>query len=148
VNAARALLAVVLTTTIGLHAESPFRIENSTILTSEGAYHWSQSRPAVIPGNPARVIVTTQEIEKRGSHGYRDLFITETTDGAKTWSAPMRIESLRRKRDADGVERVFGDVCPQWHAATGELLVTGKCFGFLASPSKKQNPIYSVAGVS
>ncbi len=29
-----------------------FRIENSTVLTSTGAYHWSQSRPAVIPGNP------------------------------------------------------------------------------------------------
>ena len=67
-------------------AQVEYRIERSTVLTSAGAYHWSQSRPAVIPGDPARVVVTTQEIEKRGSHGYRDLYIAETTDGAKTWS--------------------------------------------------------------
>lgn len=110
-----------------------FRIENSTVLTSEGAYHWSQSRPAVIPGNPARVFITTQEIEKRGSHGYRDIYFTETTDGAKTWSKPVRIDALDRRQFEDGIERVMGDICPQWHAKSGKLLVTGKCFGFLAN---------------
>lgn len=113
-------------------AEEPFRIENSTVLTSTGDYHWSQSRPAVIPGNPARVIITTQEIEKRGSHGYRDIYLTETTDGAKTWRAPKPISALARKRYEDSVERVFGDICPQWHAVTGKVLLTGKTFGFLA----------------
>lgn len=112
-----------------------FRIERSTVLTSSGDYHWSQSRPAVIPGDPLRVIVTTQEIEKRGSHGYRDIFLTETIDGAKTWSAPQPIDALKRKRHDDGIERVFGDLCPQWHAATKTLLVTGKTFGFLANPN-------------
>ena len=104
-------------------------IENSTVLTSAGPYHWSQSRPAVLPDG--RVIVTTQEIEKRGSHGYRDIYLTQTTDGAKNWSAPKRIEALSRKRFPDGIERVMGDICPQWHAKSGRLLVTGKCFGFL-----------------
>lgn len=89
-----------------------FRIENSTVLTSAGEYHWSQSRPALIPGNPNRVMVMTQEIEKRGSHGFRDLYFTETTDGAMTWSAPQKIEALQRRTYADGLERVFGDVCP------------------------------------
>lgn len=115
---------------------SDFRIENSTVLTSSGRYRWSQSRPAVIPGNPVRVVVTTQEIEKYGSHGYRDLYVTETTDGAKTWSEPRRIDALQRKTYADGIERVFGDVCPQWHAKSGKLLVTGKCFGFLADANE------------
>lgn len=108
-----------------------FRVENSTVLNGTEKYHWSQSRPAVLPGG--RVIVTTQEIEKRGSHGYRDIYITESTDGAKTWSAPKRIDALNRKRFPDGIERVMGDICPQWHAKTGKLLVTGKCFGFLAN---------------
>lgn len=112
-----------------------FRIENSTVLISEGDYHWSQSRAAVVPGDPARVIITTQQIEKNGSHGYRDLFVTETVDGAKTWSRPRRIDALARRRGEDGVERVFGDVCPQWHARTGRLLLTGKCFGFLPHPN-------------
>lgn len=107
-----------------------FLIESSTVLTSTGAYHWAQSRPAIMPG---KVIVTSQEIEKRGSHGYRDIYITETTDGAKTWSEPKRIDALNRKRFPDGIERVMGDICPQWNAKTGKLLVTGKCFGFLAN---------------
>ena len=105
-----------------------YRVENSTVLTSTGAYHWSQSRPAILPG---KVIVTSQEIEKRGSHGYRDIYLTETTDGAKTWSTPQRIDALNRRRFEDGIERVMGDICPQWHAKSGKLLITGKCFGFL-----------------
>ncbi len=114
-----------------------FRIENSTVLNGTEKYHWSQSRPAVLPGG--RVIVTTQEIEKRGSHGYRDIYITETTDGAKTWSAPKRIDALNRKRFPDGIERVMGDICPQWHAKSGKLLVTGKCFGFLANANDNKS---------
>jgi hypothetical protein len=121
-----------------LGAAPAFRIERSTVLTSAGGYHWSQSRAAVIPGNPARVIVTTQEIEKLGSHGYRDIYFTETTDGARSWSQPQRIAALQRKTYDDGVERVFGDICPQWHAATGKLLITGKTFGFLANPNENK----------
>jgi hypothetical protein len=113
-----------------LAEEASFRIENSTVLTSQGEYHWSQSRAALIPGNPARVIVTTQESEKRGSHGYRDIYMTETTDGAKTWSKPQRIDSLVRLRAPEGHELVMGDLCPQWHEATRTVLVTGKTFGF------------------
>ena len=109
---------------------APFRIENSTVITSTGEYLWSQSRAALIPGSPARVIITTQEIEKRGSHGYRDIYITETTDGAKTWATPKRIDSLVRSRTPEGHELVMGDLCPQWHDATRTVLVTGKTFGF------------------
>lgn len=112
-------------------AEPAFRIERSTILTSQGDYHWAQSRGAVIPSTPNCVIVMTQEIDKRGSHGYRDIFVTETTDGGRSWTAPARIDSLRRQPGDDGLERVFGDICPQWHAKTNTLLATGKCFGFL-----------------
>lgn len=115
----------------GLSAETPpFRIEQSTVQTSTGEHHWSQSRAALIPGSPARVIVTTQQNEKRGSHGYRDVFVTETTDGAKTWSVPKRIDVLARAVGPDGKERVMGDICPNWHAKTGVVLATGKTFGF------------------
>lgn len=117
-----------------LFAETPpFRIEQSTVQTSTGEHHWSQSRAALIPGSPARVIVTTQQNEKRGSHGYRDVFVTETSDGAKTWSMPKRIDVLARAVGRDGKERVMGDICPNWHEATGNLLLTGKTFGFLVN---------------
>lgn len=126
-------LGILLAIAPSAFAAPAFRIEHSVVLTSTGDYHWSQSRPAVIPGQPARVVVTTQEIERLGSHGYRDIYFTETSDGAKSWSAPQRIDALNRRRDPDGIERVMGDLCPQWHAATGRLLVTGKTFGFLAN---------------
>ena len=114
-------------------AAEPYHIEHSTVLTSEGEYHWAQSRAALVPGNPARVIVTTQQFEKRGSHGYRDVFVTETKNAGKSWNAPRVIESLRRAKQPDGREVVFGDICPQWHAVTSTLLATGKLFGFLAN---------------
>jgi hypothetical protein len=108
----------------------PYTIERSTILTSTGDLHFAQSRAALIPGSPPRVLLTTQQIEKVGSHGYRDVFTVETSDGAKTWSALRRIESLTRRKVPEGHEFVIGDVCPQWHAATGVVLATGKTFGF------------------
>ncbi len=110
--------------------EDPFRIEQSVVLTSGPDLHWSQSRAALIPEKPPRVILTTQEIEKKGSHGFRDLFYVQTTDGAKTWTEPKQIKSLQRTRMAEGHDFVMGDVCPQWHAATKVVLATGKTFGF------------------
>jgi hypothetical protein len=111
-------------------AAPAFRIEHSVVLTSPSELHWAQSRAALIPGNPARVILTAQQIEKAGSHGYRDVFVTETTDGAKTWSQPARIEGLTRRRMPEGHDFVMGDICPQWHAASRKVLATGKTFGF------------------
>jgi len=114
-------------------AESPpaFRVEVSTLLTGHGKQLFTQSRGALIPGAPDRVVVTTQETDPTGAHGYADLFTIETTDNGRTWSSPKRIESLRRTRMPEGHDFVMGDVCPQWHAATGRVLATGKTFGFL-----------------
>ncbi len=109
---------------------APYTIERSVILTSPPDLHFAQSRAALIPGMPSRVLLTTQQIEKVGSHGYRDVFTVETRDGAKTWSELRRIESLTRRRVPEGHDLVIGDVCPQWHAATGVVLATGKTFGF------------------
>jgi hypothetical protein len=107
-----------------------FQIANETILTSGNELHLTQSRAAVIPGNPAGVLLTTQETERGGAHGYRDLLSAESTDGGRTWTSPARIEALRRAKLPDGYDFVIGDVCPQWHAATGVMLATGKTFGF------------------
>lgn len=109
---------------------TPLQIEQHVILTSPTELHWAQSRAALIPGSPARVILTAQQIEKAGSHGYRDVFMCETTDGAKTWTAPVSIESLRRQRMPEGHDFVMGDICPQWHEASKVVLATGKTFGF------------------
>lgn len=65
-----------------------------------------------MPGNLARVIVTTQETDPTGAHGYKDMFSIETADPGRTWSAPKRIESLMRRRMPEGHDFVIGDVCP------------------------------------
>ncbi len=106
-------------------------MEVATLLTGHGKQFFTQSRGALIPGAPDRVVVTTQETDPTGAHGYADLFTIETADNGRTWSPPKRIESLRRTRMPEGHDFVMGDVCPQWHAATGRVLATGKTFGFL-----------------
>lgn len=111
-------------------SDPPFRIEQSVILTSPRDLHFAQSRAALLPGNPSRVLLTTQQIEKVGSHGYRDVFAIETSDSGKTWSPLQAIDSLKRKRLPEGYDFVMGDICPQWHAATKVVLATGKTFGF------------------
>lgn len=123
--------AVLLATTLipAAFAQS-FRIERSVILTGHDHHFYTQSRAAVIPGPTPRVILTTQETDPRGSHGYKDMYMLESTDLGRTWSPPSPIESLRRKRMPEGHDFVIGDVCPQWHAATRRVLATGKTFGF------------------
>ncbi|MEN9635760.1 MAG: hypothetical protein RL077_4164 [Verrucomicrobiota bacterium] len=113
-------------------AETPgaFRVEVSTVVTGHGRQLYTQSRAALIPGNPTRILVTTQETDPTGAHGYKDMFALETRDWGRTWSAPQRLDSLRRTRMPAGHDFVIGDVCPQWHAATGRVLATGKTFGF------------------
>ncbi len=114
-------------------AAADFQIERSVIAASSRELYFTQSRSALIPGSsdaPARVLLTTQETEKTGAHGYRDLFELSSTDGGHTWTRPARIEPLRRARMPEGHDFVIGDVCPQWHAATQRVLATGKTFGF------------------
>ncbi len=112
-------------------ATSTFELEVSTVLTGRGKSFYTQSRAAIIPGPTPRLLLTTQETDPTGSHGYKDMFSVEPTDLGRTWSAPQRIDSLRRTRMPEGHDFVIGDVCPQWHAATGRVLATGKTFGFL-----------------
>lgn len=109
----------------------PYRVELETILTGHDLQFFTQSRAALIPGKPSRVILTTQETDPAVTHGYKDMFQLVSGDGGWTWSPPSRIESLRRTRMPEGYDFVIGDVYPQWHAATGVVLATGKTFGFL-----------------
>lgn len=108
-----------------------YRVEVETIVRGYDKHFYTQSRPALIPGNPARIILTAQETDPTTTHGYRDLYDLQSSDGGLTWSAPRRIDSLRRARMPEGHDFVIGDVCPQWHEPTKVVLATGKTFGFL-----------------
>ncbi len=109
----------------------PYKIEEFPFLRNEWGGIFAQTRGAVIPGNPQRVIVTAQDTDPTVTHGFRDLYMLESIDNGRTWTKPVVIESLKRKPvPGKDYEFVMGDVCPQWHAATGLVLATGKTFGF------------------
>lgn len=107
-----------------------FRLEQTTILLGPPGASYFQSRGAVVPGEPPTLLVTTQTLDRGGAHGYRDVFQIESRDGGRNWSQPAAIETLRRSKTPEGDEVVAGDLCPQWHAASGVVLSTGKTFTF------------------
>jgi hypothetical protein len=111
-------------------ASHGYTVEVAPSIVGPADYYFMQTRAAFVPGEDPRVVMTTQEIEKSGAHGFRDVFQTRTYDGGQTWSPPQRIESLNRARQPDGYDVVIGDLMPQWHAATRKVLATGKTFNF------------------
>jgi hypothetical protein len=127
-------LVVLLTATLTAGvaaADEPLRIEIQTVAKGPAEYYFAQARGALIPGEKPRIVVTTQEIERVGSHGFHDWWQVESRDLGRTWSAPERIESLRRAKLPGGDdERSIGDLSPEFHARTGVVLSTGKTFTF------------------
>lgn len=127
--------AVLLTWAAGLSASAvepatPFRIEVVPSFMGPADYYYMQTRGALVPTEPSRIVVLTQEIEKQGAHGFHDVFQFDSRNGGRSWTGPRRIESLTRTKQADGYEVVNGDLCPVWHAATRTVLATGKTFNF------------------
>jgi len=123
------LLPAILTAATAA-ADEPLQIEIQTVATGPAQYYFAQARGALIPGEKPRIVVTTQEIERVGSHGFHDWWQVESRDLGRTWSAPERIESLRRTKLPGGDERSIGDLSPEFHAKTGVVLSTGKTFTF------------------
>jgi hypothetical protein len=115
---------------LGAEPDLSFRVELLTIATGPEKAYFTQARGAIVPQEGGKILVTMQETETVGSHGYRDMYQIESRDRGKTWSNPTPIESLRRQQQASGDEVVIGDVCPQWHVATKKVLATGKTFTF------------------
>jgi hypothetical protein len=112
-------------------ADEPLRIEIQTVTTGPADYYFAQARGALVPGDRPRIVVTMQEIERKGSHGFHDWWQVESRDLGRTWSKPVRLESLRRRKLPEGTdERSIGDLSPQFHAKSGMVLSTGKTFTF------------------
>ena len=112
-------------------AEEPaYTIEQVTLFAGPAEYWFSQARGTMLADG--KLLITTQEIERAGSHGYHDLFQITSADGGASWSRPKLIEPLRRGTvSADSAdERAIGDLCPRYHAKTRLVLGTGKTFTF------------------
>ncbi len=75
-------------------------------------------------------MTTMSQTARTGTHGYHDVYQTTSRDEGRTWSQPVAIAALQRRRQDDGYEVVAGDLCPKFHAQTKRVLVTGKTFNF------------------
>lgn len=125
-----ASLLLILIVTSGSPAGEKLEISNSTIVEGSQEWDWTQARTAFIPGEKPFAITTMSRTAKQGTHGYHDVYFSVSRDEGKTWSQPEAIPSLRRSRQEDGYEVVPGDLYPNYHPATGLVLVTGKTFNF------------------
>lgn len=110
--------------------EPEYTIEQATLFPGPEKHWFSQARGTMLADG--KLLLTTQEIERTGSHGYHDVFQLTSTDGGASWSAPKLIKPLQRgKIAADSADqRAIGDLCPRLHLKTGLVLATGKTFTF------------------
>lgn len=95
----------------------------------DGETCWTQARAGLVPGNPAKVVLTMQKIHLAGSDDFEAVHSLYTLDGGLTWSkpipqAPFERKVLRNERPGF-TEEVVCDFYPQWHASSGTLLGTG-----------------------
>ena len=124
------LLSVVAAQTSTCLGQSRLRIELSTIASGDAAWDWTQARTAYVPLGRPLCLTTMSRTAKVGSHGFYDVYLTISHDGARTWSPPQAIPTLRRRQQPDAYEVVPGDLWPKWHQTTGKILITGKTFNF------------------
>ncbi len=126
-----------------------YALERTTILTSvEPDWLWFQSRPVAIPGDGdggPRVLVTTQKTKRFEPHGYFDWHHVQSVDGGGQWSEPVGIPGLRRQREANGDERVPGDLWLSWHEPSKTVLATGKTFTFEDQGRRENNRLEEVS---
>jgi len=83
---------------------------------------WVQTRGAVLPGG--RAVIITQRLLLSGSDVFFGIHSLHSSDGGRSWTAPLEHAELGRRPLGDG-EICPCDGTPQWHEASGRLLLTG-----------------------
>lgn len=90
---------------------------------------WVQARggaiPPAKPGDNPTAVVTMQTLLLTGSDIFSGLYESRSSDRGQTWSPIKEIPTMRRWKEANGVEAAICDATPRWHAKTGRLLLTG-----------------------
>ncbi len=70
-------------------------------------------------------IMTTQPLRLSGSDIFYGMYISETHDGGKSWSALRPSKTMVRRALGGGVEIAMCDVTPLYHKASGKFLGIG-----------------------
>jgi len=125
-------LSFVLLLTPFAIAEPPrieLRIERTVAAEGDDTWDWWQARTAYVSSTPPLWVTTMSQTGKTGTHDFHDIYMVTSRDGVE-WTKPAVIPSLRRVETPDGFEVAPGDLWPNYHAASGKVLVTGKSFNY------------------
>jgi len=115
----------------------------------EGNSFWAQARSGTIPGDPPTIVLTTQKALRSGSDVFFALNEFRTDDMGKTWQGPVEhTDTLGRRKQPNDTQLGVCDMEPQWHHATGKLLLTGHTVGYADDKhpivARKRGIAYSV----
>lgn len=149
------LLPLVASVFLSLNVTSRAETLQIEVQTLAGGYDgkqcWVQARAGAIPrkGSSPLIVVTMQKLLVTGSDVYSALSDIRSSDLGKTWTAPrLHEQTLGRREEPGGVQVVYCDTTPKWHAATRKLLSTGSTIRYLddRGPMKEaaRNVPYSV----
>lgn len=105
----------------------------------DGQWFWTHARPGVIPsatpGEPPTIIVTTHLCAREGSDFFRTINSFRSTDGGRTWTGPTEHdEAFAPISEPGGWTLRVCDPVPEYHRATGKLLLTGHTVRYLDRP--------------
>lgn len=103
-----------------------YRIKLETIynkITDE--YCWVHTRGGAIPGNPPKVVATSQHWAMGKSDIFSSVFHFTTDDMGKTWKGPIENPNLGNRPFKGNIEYGISDQTPKYHKKTGKLLCTG-----------------------
>jgi hypothetical protein len=99
-------------------------IQNKMIKNAfDGSRCYVHARGAIRPDGFG--VITTQKLELSGCDVFYGLEMMKTTDGGKTFSAPVPCENLKRRYLEDGTCYVMCDATPFYHKTTGKIILTG-----------------------
>jgi hypothetical protein len=87
----------------------------------KGGFTWFHPRAGRLPDGS--VLMTCQDIT--GSDNFGQVHWSKTTDNGANWSQPEPIPAFARKDVGDGFEECVCDAVPEYHAATGKVLLMG-----------------------
>lgn len=106
-----------------------YTIQLDTIIKHDDR-HFLWYHPRAVAWQPAdstqpRQLLITLQKHLRISDYYSGLYVMESGDLGKSWSAPELKPSLDWRKASNGVNVAVADVTPGWHAPTGKVIAVG-----------------------
>ncbi len=119
----------------------PYEIQLDKVTSGfDGVTFWTHARAGIIPGDKPHVLVATHSCTVEGSDYFGTINTFHSDDLGQTWTGPVAHEDAFGARTEPGGWTVrFCDMMPQFHHATGKLLLTGHTARYLDSKHPPAN---------